>query len=940
LEALGTPTVPTVGDPGAAAVAGVVASIAEPGIEELEDVRRPLTATDLVGFTEQIAKDLAIDSVLAPSAVWVKSRKMQARRSHTASDQDFLNSFIFADLGRVENAIRRGDLGAALASYLLPHERIDVGRRIDVRERPDRVLTEVSPDRTLPGRWVTDVDKPLALSQQFAVNRILAGMTGPGGTISAVNGPPGTGKTTMLRDVTAALVVERAARLASLTSPDEAFTQSEQGWSSESGSYGVKALRSDLTGFEIVVACAGNGAAENITREFPSDGVIDKQWHEAARGIDYFAELASIVLELPDDGSQKPAWAAISAVLGKMDNRTTFKERYWWGVRREEEERAQRHRRRPNRSGVGLHDILQGHEASGAPIDWRTAVDRFKTVRDEVEKLVLIRSDAAKSMPKAADAEARINDLSVKLNELNRRFSQARLDASTCHDAVASAEADAGRVRSDRAEHARLQPKLWVTLVTRGRAGRDWHATDRKLAAALNDATLARADARVAAERADRRAWTLEKAREDVTARLDQAREDAQQAAFTLAEAIVKWPRHVPTPDILGNPVQIELLAPWADAELAGARTRLFLEALRLHKAFLLATAGTMRKNLRATFQLVGGSIPPDLDPEVAKAAWRCLFLAVPVVSTTFASFDKVFAHFGAEDLGWVFIDEAGQAAPQCAVGPLWRARHAAIVGDPLQLEPVVTLAWTVQQALRQYYGVAEEWLPGATSVQGVADRLAEHGTYLDMDSREGRQRGWVASPLRVHRRCDDPMFTLSNTIAYDGLMVFGTPPIDPETDPYHELPPSSWIDVRSPEAVGKWIPEEGRRLVGAIKDLIHERGVDPAKIRVISPFREVAERCEQACLELLSRKSVGTVHTMQGKEADIIFLVLGSGPQRPGAREWAAEKPNLLNVAVSRARRRLYVIGSRELWSRQRYFSVLAQLPPPRSAGAQPPRT
>jgi hypothetical protein len=146
-------------------MAGVVPSIAEPGMEELEDVRRPLTATDLVGFTKQIAKDLAIDSVLPPSAVWVKSRTVSAKRSDTALDQDFLNSFIFADLGQAESAIRRRALGAALAAYLLPHERLDVGRRIDVREHPDRVLTEVSPDRTLPGRWVTDVDKPLALSR-------------------------------------------------------------------------------------------------------------------------------------------------------------------------------------------------------------------------------------------------------------------------------------------------------------------------------------------------------------------------------------------------------------------------------------------------------------------------------------------------------------------------------------------------------------------------------------------------------------------------------------------------------------------------------------------------------------------------------------------------------------------------------------------------------
>jgi hypothetical protein len=51
---------------------------------------------------------------------------------------------------------------------------------------------------------------------------------------------------------------------------------------------------------------------------------------------------------------------------------------------------------------------------------------------------------------------------------------------------------------------------------------------------------------------------------------------------------------------------------------------------------------------------------------------------------------------------------------------------------------------------------------------------------------------------------------------------------------------------------------------------------------------------------------------------------VLGSAPDRPGARSWASAK-NLLNVAVSRAKRRLYVIGDQQAWSRRRYFTVLA---------------
>nr|AEF32087.1 putative DNA helicase related protein [uncultured bacterium AB1650] len=39
-----------------------------------------------------------------------------------------------------------------------------------------------------------------------------------------------------------------------------------------------------------------------------------------------------------------------------------------------------------------------------------------------------------------------------------------------------------------------------------------------------------------------------------------------------------------------------------------------------------------------------------------------------------------------------------------------------------------------------------------------------------------------------------------------------------------------------------------------------------------------------------------------KGEQADVVVLVLGSAPDRPGARRWTASRPNLLNVAVSRA--------------------------------------
>ena len=62
----------------------------------------------------------------------------------------------------------------------------------------------------------------------------------------------------------------------------------------------------------------------------------------------------------------------------------------------------------------------------------------------------------------------------------------------------------------------------------------------------------------------------------------------------------------------------------------------------------------------------------------------------------------------------------------------------------------------------------------------------------------------------------------------------------------------------------------------------------------------------------------------MQGREADASSLSSAAIPTSRRAR-FAREHPNLLNVAVTRAKRRLYVIGNHETLGQRRYFNVLA---------------
>lgn len=235
-------------------------------------------------------------------------------------------------------------------------------------------------------------------------------------------------------------------------------------------------------------------------------------------------------------------------------------------------------------------------------------------------------------------------------------------------------------------------------------------------------------------------------------------------------------------------------------------------------------------------------------------------------------------------------------------------------MGDPLQLEPVVTLPFRAQQAVRGAFGVDERWLPGRSSTQSIADRLTRWGTTLRGDD----EPIWVGAPLRVHRRCAEPMFSVVNTIAYGGTMIHGGNP-----QPDGDLPPSQWYDVTG-TSNGHFVQAEHDRLVELLEDLVsREHPMDD--VIVLSPFRDVARRLAG----LRSRYdgiTAGTVHTAQGREAKVVVLVLGGDPAREGAKRWASSKPNLVNVAVSRAKQRLYVIGDRAAWSRHPRFDVLAR--------------
>lgn len=847
---------------------------------------------------------LGVEDVLSITGIRVRSEKV-ARRNADSFEHDFLNSFIARDLSRVALAVHRGDVGPALARYLRPEKEIDLGARVNVQAEFDAVRRATDPDRTPSGRWPAGPDRPLALGQQLAVDEAVA-MPGRDDRLLAVNGPPGTGKTTMLRDLIAALVTDRAERLAELSDPAEAFLEEDPyRWKTSRYQRVVHRLKPELTGFEMVVASSNNGAVENVTLELPSAAAIDPAWADAIEQLDYFPELAQLA-------TQAESWGLVAARLGNSQNRKGFVNAVWWPKRRKDTGQPEPPAR--------LLQLLTEWEERPVGPSWTEAVETFEQARSRVSAIRADRLAACEALDRIVELEPEFEQARAAERVAVERVTASRPRRDQLTSAAGMREAERQRRVEAREEEHRRCP-----FVLRFRARAAWRERDAELAAEIAslDALLDEIGEELRRIEDEVR---LHEETELAVEKLDRALAELRPI---LARYSDKPGAQIPDAEWLSDRQVRERRAPWTDAEWNQARTELFLAALGLHRAFLVHAAQPMRRALAGAMDVVSGSAPSDLSGDALLAAWQTLFLVVPVVSTTFASVGRIFGRLGSQDLGWLLVDEAGQATPQNAVGALWRCRQAVIVGDPQQLEPITTIPFPLEQAIREHYGVDEEWLTGRGSAQSLADRQNRLGTMLP-----GAERPvWVGAPLSVHRRCDEPMFGLSNEIAYGGLMVDATDPALAEAfaAEYPTLPASCWIDVASSDAQGHWVPAEGVELDRVLTGL-EGIDIDFGQVMAIGPFRDVARRLKDRAKRHHGLKA-GTIHTAQGKEADIVILVLGSDPASEGARAWAASRPNLLNVAVSRARRRLYVIGNREAWMGHPYFGRVAEQLPHRQA-------
>lgn len=930
--------------------------------------------------------------------------------------------------------------------------RFDVVKPINEEELYHFMLEKLTAAKAPLGKWPSRFMP--ALMQQIAVN--LATDEDEKLPVFSVNGPPGTGKTTLLKEIIVNNIVEKAILLAEYEEADDAFNNysfsNGDGPEHSYNKYVRKYHRlknKKINAYSVLVVSSNNTAVENITKELPiekkvlediapseeggknnaalaeltelftvsksvvrlpfikktwkytdKDGTKKKWCKEDAEELPdvYFSKFATDLLNAESENNdEQQAFGLISASLGKKSNIDKVETRViepLLDIMRKNDDITQRKK-----------DYLE------ARITFLKQLELVKKLRIELDKLPVrekevseLHREAEKKREQFEEYEKKQivqlleidNDVQKRqesINQLNIKKNELEISISAIHSTCLDLEA---RIKAQQKEIADICARidaLHSSISLFGRLFKTAKYKERQESVDLENRTLLQCQQQIEAleksleeekknedakkneinrllkeiSAKERALKELYKRRESIVSEgqtlereLAATRKEVEEQTKQLEEARSRYQNqdsydqgfvldHQFISDILSSDKDISTRAqirnPWLSEHYNREREKLFLYALQMTKEFILSSK-KCRDNFKHLRCLWSGSydrgervkfIGDDLQNCTA-AAYETLFLLIPVVSSTFASVQSLFKNVKEENIvGTMIVDEAGQSSPHMAIGALCRSKKAVIVGDPKQVEPVVTddqdlLQQTFTDDLLKYYK------DKTNSVQRFADIINPYGTYLK--NVRGTEE-WVGCPLLVHRRCISPMYEISNDISYNNIMKQQTAQPKVEKQKMFIAEKSQWINVSGKEeGTGRhFVKEQGDKVIKML-EVAFSKNPDP-DIFIISPFTTVVSgikdylkkhlgecRKKSVASSLLEHessfedwmeKNVGTVHKFQGKEAAEVIFLLGCDTSDDSASAIKWVNNNIVNVAATRAKYRFYVIGDIEAWNKSK---------------------
>jgi len=273
-------------------------------------------------------------------------------------------------------------------------------------------------------------------------------------------------------------------------------------------------------------------------------------------------------------------------------------------------------------------------------------------------------------------------------------------------------------------------------------------------------------------------------------------------------------------------------------------------------------------------------------------------------------------------------IDEASQCDIASAIPILFRAKRAAVVGDPNQLKHVSKLTIGKDSILRRRAGLIE--------LDDMRYSYRETSLY-DLFAQTN-----IISPhlLRETYRSFSEIAEYSNNVFYKGMLRVATDEGGLKV-PRGTKRGIHWSNVLGPVVSAGRSGCVSESEVDAVYEIVHSILVEnnfKGSLGVVTPFRQQQTRLQDRIFDsnipferlTQAKVNVDTAHGFQGDEKDVMIFSLCSGPDMPrGSLYFVRDSGNLFNVAVSRARAVLHVVGNRD-WALKSGIKHIVQLTQP----------
>lgn len=534
----------------------------------------------------------------------------------------------------------------------------------------------------------------------------------------------------------------------------------------------------------IVVASSNNGAVQNIVRELPQKASISEEFLERIKEADYFTYISNCDIEEEGIGKERiltfkekeeKCWGAFSMEGGASANINKLLLVI---------EAMEKELENVYMSDTGIYQKFL--------ISYQKVEERKRELQKCWEKSrELIRLKEQYRQEKAIfeqEKEEKYQQVSVDFEKIERETEKCRQEKEELEKKVSEGIFEMAVLEESLKQAQRnydmvqLQKPafLWIQKILNPSGTKAYfesltHANDTlmQLEKQKTDSIKEQADMEKSLLEYEKRISSLLKRQQNSREAVSMWEEKKEKELKFQWEKIQEREKENECLEVQGidfsqSYEELQKSNPWSDKLFRVMQTELFIDSLKVKKQFLYEN----RKNLtkaRTIWKRQGEYAPKENGAKIITEAWQWLNFAVPVISTTFASLGNMFVNMPVNSVHNLFVDEAGQALPQACVGAVFRSRKIMAVGDPAQIKPVLTLDSKVLRLIGMHYNVSEKYLSENTSVQTLMDDAGKYGFYK-------KEQEWIGIPLWVHRRSDYPMFTISNEISYNGLMVQGKP--------------------------------------------------------------------------------------------------------------------------------------------------------------------